>query len=144
MLISKKGQYGLKAVFELAWRNTHKPVKISDIAASQDVPSRFLEVILSELRHGGFVESRRGKEGGYLLGKGPEDITVGQILEYLQGPVSLGAENIEGSSHGNASLGELWNQLSGSITSVLGSVTLADLVAREKKLDENYVPNYTI
>ena len=77
MRISKKCQYALRAVFELAVRNTGQPVKIQQIAGAQNIPPRFLEVILNQLRHAGFVESRRGNEGGYMLAPGAEELTVG-------------------------------------------------------------------
>ncbi len=73
MLVSQKSQYALRAVFELARRNGGLPVKIADIAEAQAIPQRFLEVIMNQLKQGGFVESRRGKRGGYLLARSAGD-----------------------------------------------------------------------
>jgi Rrf2 family transcriptional regulator, cysteine metabolism repressor len=80
----KKGQYALRAIYELARHMDGGPVKISDIAAAQGIPRRFLEVILNNLKGSGLVESKRGFYGGYLLSRAPEDITVGDVLRYLQ------------------------------------------------------------
>ena len=69
MKISKKCQYALKAIFELSLRNSDRPLKAKDIARSQGISTRFIEVILNDLKHGGFVESHRGNEGGYVLAR---------------------------------------------------------------------------
>jgi Rrf2 family transcriptional regulator, cysteine metabolism repressor len=80
----KRGQYALRAIYELARHMDGGPVKISDIAAAQGIPRRFLEVILNHLKGSGLVESKRGFYGGYSLSKAPADITVGDVLRYLQ------------------------------------------------------------
>ena len=92
MKLSRKCQYALKAVFELAWRNTGKPVKTYSIADAQHMSPRFTEIILNELKHGGYVESRRGNTGGYLLARGAAEITVREVIEYIQGGVFIPAE----------------------------------------------------
>jgi len=79
MNISVKGDYALKAIFDLAFQGAARPVKIADIAARQKIPQKFLELILAQLKQGGFVQSRRGAEGGYLLARGPEAILVGDM-----------------------------------------------------------------
>ena len=81
---TKKGQYALRAVFELAKRQREAPIKISDIATAQAIPLRFLEVILHQLKGSGLVSSKRGFYGGYTLAKPPAEITVGDILQYMQ------------------------------------------------------------
>jgi len=73
-------------VFELARRfRDQRPIKIANIASAQSIPKRFLEVILNELRQGGFVESRRGVDGGYLLARDPQQISVGEIIRFVDG-----------------------------------------------------------
>ena len=74
MRISKKCQYALRAVFELAWRNTGEPVKTHSIARAQGMSSRFTEVILNDLKHAGFVKSIRGKEGGYRYSRSVDGV----------------------------------------------------------------------
>jgi Rrf2 family protein len=81
---SKKGQYALRAIYELAKRKDDGPIKVSIIANAQAIPPRFLEVILNQLKGSGLVESKRGFYGGYSLTKSPERITVGDVLRYLQ------------------------------------------------------------
>jgi Rrf2 family cysteine metabolism transcriptional repressor len=81
---SKKGQYALRAIYELAKRTGEGPIKISDIADAQGIPRRFLEVILNQLKGSGFVESKRGFYGGYVLAKTPDKITVGDVIRYMQ------------------------------------------------------------
>ena len=71
MNISVKGDYALHAIFDLALQRPGQPIKIADIARRQKIPQKFLELILSRLKQGGFVESRRGAEGGYLLARPP-------------------------------------------------------------------------
>ena len=78
MNISVKGEYALHAIFDLALQRPGEPVKIADIARRQKIPQKFLELILAGLKQGGFVESRRGAEGGYLLARPPDQITVGR------------------------------------------------------------------
>src|SRR5918912_2397756 len=85
MNISVKGEYALQALFDLATQNTGEPVKIADIARRQRIPQKFLELILASLKQGGFVESRRGAEGGYLLARPAESITVGDVLRFVEG-----------------------------------------------------------
>lgn len=81
---TKKGQYALRAIYELAKRKNDGPVKISIIAEAQAIPPRFLEVILNQLKGSGLVESKRGFYGGYSLTRQPSDISVGDVLRYLQ------------------------------------------------------------
>src|ERR1700677_2141311 len=84
MNISVKGEYALQAIFDLASSTSSEPVKIADIARRQKIPQKFLELILANLKQGGFVESRRGAEGGYRLAKPADQIMVGDVLRYLE------------------------------------------------------------
>ena len=79
----KKNQYALRAIFELAKHMNQGPVKISDIAAAQSIPLRFLEVILNQLKGSGIVDSKRGFYGGYFLVKPPDKVSVGDVLRFL-------------------------------------------------------------
>src|SRR3954469_12847583 len=87
MNISVKGDYALHAVFDLALQNPAEPVKIADIARRQRIPQKFLELILAGLKQGGFVESRRGAEGGDLLARAPESIVAGDVICFVEGPL---------------------------------------------------------
>jgi Rrf2 family protein len=79
----KKNQYALRAIFELAKHMDQGPVKISHIAAAQSIPLRFLEVILNQLKASGIVDSKRGFYGGYFLVKPPDQVSVGDVLRFL-------------------------------------------------------------
>ena len=87
-MISQKAKYALRAMFALAESRTDEPVRISDIATSQAIPKKFLEQILLELRNAGLIASRRGKAGGYQLLRAPEDITFGEVLRTVDGPLA--------------------------------------------------------
>jgi Rrf2 family protein len=148
MRISKRCQYALRAVFELALRDTNHPVKIHEIADSQNMPPRFLEVILNQLRHAGFVESRRGSEGGYMLARPAEELTVGEIVQCVQGPILLRGENsgnkkVE-SFYGDSAFEQLWENVNSAISQVCDNTTFADLIEYEKVKKLATVPNYTI
>jgi len=147
MKVSKKCQYALRALFELAWRNNGQPVRTSSIARGQGMSLRFTEIILNELKHGGFVESKRGSEGGYLLARDARDLTVGQVMEYIQGPISF-VKDAKGASDG-ALLGSqafslLWHEVEGAVSAVCGSRTFEDLVELERAKRERSIPNYSI
>ncbi|MHC4858380.1 MAG: RrF2 family transcriptional regulator [Planctomycetota bacterium] len=82
--ISKKSGYAIRGLLELALRGDSEPVNVRTLAQSQGIPTRFLEIILNELKQGGFVRSMRGKAGGYLLARGTEEITIGQVICFLE------------------------------------------------------------
>ena len=87
MKITYKGDYALKAVLDLALHYSGESVTIHDIAQRIDAPVKFLEQVLLDLKKGGFVESRRGSIGGYLLSKPPADITIGEVVRFIEGPI---------------------------------------------------------
>jgi Rrf2 family protein len=87
-MISQKAKYALRALIALAKANPHEPFLISGIAAEQRIPRKFLEQILLELKHYGLVVSRRGKLGGYALLKPAGEITFGQVLRLIDGPIA--------------------------------------------------------
>src|SRR5437899_5866773 len=84
MNISVKGEYALQAIFDLASQKPGQPVKIADIARRQKIPQKFLELILAGLKQGGFVESRRGADGGYRLARPADQITVSEVPSYIE------------------------------------------------------------
>ncbi len=92
MRISKKGLYALEAMIRLA-RNYPESTKISNIAAAEDIPQKFLELILLDLKTARFVDSLRGAQGGYLLRRPPRDIFLGEIIRAIDGPLAPIADN---------------------------------------------------
>jgi len=140
MNISVKGDYALRAVFDLALQRPGHPIKIADVARRQKIPQKFLELILSGLKQGGFVESRRGAEGGYLLARSPETITVGEVFRYVEG-----VKNKKNSPRQTADpFREVWNRVEQSISGVLDHTTFADLVRDWRDRENKYVPNWEI
>ena len=88
-MISKKTKYALKALIHLAERyKTQKPVLISGIAAQDRLPKKFLELILLELKNKGFLQSKKGKGGGYFLAHPPDKISLGNVIRVLEGPLA--------------------------------------------------------
>src|ERR1700747_2996466 len=120
MNISVKGEYALQAIFDLASQRAGEPVKIADIARRQKIPQKFLELILAGLKQGGFVESRRGAEGGHLLSRKPDGITVREVLRYVEGHKSNKTPERRASSDPFA---EPWRRVEQSISSVIDHTT---------------------
>src|SRR5258705_292317 len=88
-MLTRKSKYGLKALLVLAEAPSQGPMLISELAASQRLPRKFLEAILLELKRAGLLHSKKGKGGGYVLGRPPTEITVGQVIRVLEGPLAL-------------------------------------------------------
>src|ERR1700685_4353965 len=87
-MLSNKAKYGLKAMLYLAERPDSGPIGILEIAQDQNIPKKFLDAILLELRRNGIVHSRKGRGGGYVLSRPPEEISVGRIIRVLDGPLA--------------------------------------------------------
>jgi Rrf2 family protein len=87
-MLTKKGKYGLKALVYLSTIPPGQLAFVGDIAVKNNIPKKFLDAILGELRNAGFVQSRKGKEGGYRLAKAPTDIKIGHVVRVLDGPLA--------------------------------------------------------
>jgi Rrf2 family protein len=87
-MLSKKAKYAIKALLALADRRREEPVRIVDLAREEQIPPKFLELILLGLRNQGILQSRKGKGGGYLLARDPADIYLGQIVRMFDGPLA--------------------------------------------------------
>jgi Rrf2 family protein len=87
-VLSKKSKYGLKALLVLGQEAGHGPVLVSDISQREAIPQKFLEAILLELKRHGIVESKKGRGGGYFLRRRPADITFGEVIRVLDGPLA--------------------------------------------------------
>ena len=139
--VSVKGEYALQAIFDLASQSTGEPTKIADIAHRQDIPQKFLELILASLKQGGFVESRRGAEGGYLLARRPETITVGEVLRFIEGRRE---ERSRLRKEPDSPLAQLWDRVNGAVNSILDTTTFAQLVREWTDSRNRFVPNWEI
>ncbi len=148
MGITQKCQYALRALFELAKRYGEKPAKISEIAEAQGIPPRFLEVILNELKQGGFAESRRGKDGGYTLLREPRKLTVGEVIRFVQGPIGP-AEKLSNGPRGESPgapdvLRTVWKRAEEALSGVYDNTTFQDLLEEESRLRQSFAPDFTI
>jgi Rrf2 family protein len=129
--VSAKVDYALRAMIELA-AAPDGPVKGERIASAQEIPLKFLENILLELRHAELVASQRGAEGGYRLARPASEINVADVIRAVEGPIASvrGLRPEELAYVGRArSLQELWIRLRSSMRDVLEHTTLADLVS---------------
>jgi Rrf2 family protein len=129
MRVSKKAEYALRAVLELA---LHEPsaaaLRSTEIARSTGLPLKFLETVLGEVREAGLIRSKRGPDGGHWLARDPSRVTVGAVLESIDGPLSLAARaSRERQSPADLSLRRLWLRLDEAIREVVDHVTLEDL-----------------
>jgi Rrf2 family protein len=134
MRISAKADYAVRAVIELASTKDDEAVKGDVISEAQDIPLKFLENILGELKHNGIVASRRGAHGGYWLAKAPDEITLAEIVRSVEGPLASvrgqGAEDLKYKGEA-APLQQVWIALRANIREILEETTLADVVSGE-------------
>lgn len=141
MNISVKGEYALQAIFDLAMQRQGEPVRIADIANRQKIPQKFLELILAGLKQAGFVESRRGAEGGYLLARPADSLTVGEVLRFVEGP-----NQTKGRARrkGENPFSDMWQQVDDAVSSVIDHTTFADLMRGWQEKQSKFVLNWEI
>ncbi len=139
MHISSRGHYALQAIFDLASQRTDEPITIASIAKRQGIPTKFLELILSSLKQGGFVESHRGAGGGYHLARLPESITVGEVLRFVDGS----PQKKKGSKR-ETPFTELWRTVDKSVAGIVDSANFAALVRNWAERQTTYTPDWDI
>jgi Rrf2 family protein len=137
LILQKKSQYAIRAILELAKHMGKGPRKISEIAKAQEIPVRFLEVILSQLKGSGFVESKRGFYGGYTLVQPPDEITVGDVFRFMSGP----EETVDGSADQaeekislniDVTFSSMMNRARKAVFDVYDQTTIQNLLDNEK------------
>ena len=132
MRVTAKVDYAVRAGAELAAASGEGPVKGERIAQSQQIPLKFLENILLELKHAGLVQSQRGAEGGYWLAQPAEEISLADVIRAVEGPIAnVRGERPEQVEYPGAAgaLREVWIAVRGNLRAVLEHVTLADVAA---------------
>ena len=129
MIISTKGRYGVRAMFVLAQKYEEGPQSIKSIAQSQHISETYLEQLFATLRKCGLITSTRGAGGGYILSRAPKNISVGSILEALEGPLSP-ADCVTGTckSAQDCSTHSMWMRIYDGISNVVNSVSLQDML----------------
>ncbi|MBI9017185.1 MAG: Rrf2 family transcriptional regulator [Phycisphaerae bacterium] len=138
MTISQKCQYAIRATFELAKNFGKEPLKISYIAEEQNIPVKFLEAILAELKEAKFLTSKRGAHGGYTLKTDPAKITVLDIIKFIEGPMffakCISDEESERCPQYNAcTFLPIWQEAQEAVSKIFKSYNFAQLVANEKE-----------
>ena len=136
MQVSQKTRYALRAMFELAKRHGQGPVRISDIAEKQAIPARFLEGILNQLRQAGLLRSIRGARGGYEMVEQPSQVSVGDMIRVIEGPIAptacINDENPEDCPlFGDCVFLPLWKRAAEALNEVYDGTSFADLVEME-------------
>lgn len=139
MKLSTKGRYGVKAMVDLALHYGEEPVSIKIISERQGISDYYLEQLFSSLRKAKLIKSIRGAQGGYVLSRSPQDITVAEIMEVLEGPVEISVCLEDGKCDNIDCCGTrlLWARIKDSIDSVLKSTTLKDILDDYKSIEDN-------
>lgn len=149
MKISFKGDYALKTILDLAQYHKQGLVQISDIAKRQDIPLKYLEQILLVLKGAGYVQSKRGPEGGYLLSKMPKEITLGEIVRLMEGPtspitcVSRSAYN-KCNDERKCPFRGIWLEVKESIDKIVDNTTFEDMIKRVEEMKRKTTADYSI
>lgn len=147
MRISTRGQYGARALVDLAIHYGEGSVLLKDVARRQDISMRYLQHLLTPLINAGIVKSVRGAHGGVALGRAPEEINLGEVIELLEGSIAP-VECVDDPSSCDKTSGcvtrEVWIDLKKAIGGVLDSTTLKQLAERQKEKQRALEPMYYI
>lgn len=133
MKISTKGRYGLTVVVELGRKYGEGPVPLRKIAEEQNLSEAYLEQLIPPLRNSGIVKSVRGAYGGYMLTKVPAEISAGDVIRVLEGPIQI-VEGLEGSDIPQQ---ELWKRIGDAIRGVLDTTSIKDLIDSEESTEHD-------
>ena len=144
--ISQKSQYAMRGIFELAKR-APKSATAAEISAAQAIPQRFLELIFNELRQNGLIKSHRGPHGGYVLAREGSEITVGEILLAVEGPITL-VKCAPAGRHCPASkacpLGPTWARAAKAMEDIFNRKTIQELIEKQIAMKTGTTPEYSI
>ncbi|MCB2288254.1 Rrf2 family transcriptional regulator [Clostridium sp. CS001] len=136
MKLSTKGRYGVKAMVDLAINYGDEPVSIKSISERQSISEYYLEQLFSTLRRAELIKSIRGAQGGYILNRAPQEISVHEVIEVLEGPIEV-SNCLEDEACNNidcCATRLLWKKIKDSIDSVTSSITLKDIVDDYNKM----------
>ena len=143
-MLSKKSKYALRALLALARRPSEAPVLIADLAEQEGIPKKFLELILLELKNNGILQSKKGKGGGYFLGRKPDVISLGEVIRVLDGPlaplpcVSQTAYHMceECGDEATCGIRAVMKDVRDATSSILDRESLADVLRRTERLQQ--------
>jgi Rrf2 family transcriptional regulator, cysteine metabolism repressor len=145
-MISNRCLYALKAVLELSLRKQQGSITIGQIAESQQIPVRFLEAILRQLKQAGLTSSARGKEGGYQLAREPHTITMGEVIRIFEGPLVAVSqtENNENKREVPTVFSSVWKEAEQALANVYDQTDFGTLAEREQNRASVQATNFTI
>jgi Rrf2 family protein len=148
MKLSTKGRYGVRMMIDLAAHYGEGPVLLREIAKRQEISEKYLSNLINPLKAMGLIETTRGVNGGYVLGKAPSEITMKDIVQVMEGPLCL-VDCVEKPAVCSRSsfciAHDLWREAAEGMAQVLKKYTLADMVMRQKAKRENMIhDNYMI
>jgi len=136
MKITKKGEYAMRALVDLALNYKKDLRQIQDIVREEDIPERFLEQILLVLKNAGFVQSKRGVSGGYFLNKPPDEISLGDVIRLIDGPLAplgcVSTEHVDCPREITCGIRSVMLDVTNATAEILNRVTLADVCNRTK------------
>ena len=143
MKLSLRAEYALRALLVLGLNDKQSVVRIRTISRQQNIPKRFLEQILNDLKSAGIVESKRGVAGGYRLTRAPEEISLATVIRHLEGalaPVSCVSERFYEKcscpDEARCAIRSVMKEVRDAVVSIVENLTVADLCARARKLQE--------
>ena len=141
MKLSQRGEYALRALLVMGMNHGPGVIRIKDIAQQQNIPRRFLEQILNDLKSAGFVQSKRGVAGGYRLQRGPDQISLADIIRHLEGPLApVGCVSVNYyqrcscPDEGKCAIRSVMQEVRDAIVGVLEGVTVAHMCDRVRDL----------
>ena len=147
MKLSTRSTYGMRAMLALAGHAGQGPMMVREIAEQQALPATYLEQLMVLLRKSSLVTATRGAHGGYLLARSPREMTMAEIIEALEGPLSL-ADCPHGSGccgrPEQCALHDVWDEASRTLHQLFAGITLADLLHRQNEKEANSVLMYNI
>ncbi len=141
MKLSKKGEYALRALIDLAMNADRGVAQARDVARQENIPVKFLEQILLSLKNAGLLQSRRGVGGGYALARPPDQITLGEVIRLLEGPIApigcasqTAPERCSCPEEATCGLRSVMLDVCNAISDIVDQITLADVCERTKEL----------
>lgn len=148
MHIGTKGDYGVRALIDLAMYGGEGPVQRTEIARRQHIPDSYLDHLLAQLRRDGFIRSTRGPGGGHQLARPPEEICLLHVLESLEGSLApmpcLEDDESSGEPHSVCAQQWVWREIYDDMRARLSAVSLADLARREHERMRSVAVSYSI
>ncbi|MFO0891011.1 MAG: Rrf2 family transcriptional regulator [Isosphaeraceae bacterium] len=149
MTVSAKCYYALRAIYALAEHQETTPLKAGEIAERQHIPIKFLEAILSQLKGGGYVNSRRGVEGGYFLARPADRLKIGEIIRFIDGPIApvdcVSVSRPKACEYpGHCPFFGFWGRVRQAISDVVDQTTFADLIKENAGRNVDFILDWTI